>query len=351
LYGFRGISGAQRKKAFAILSARKIYSGLVTRTPLRALTGRRTRRGCELVFHRVPDPVVLERQFAFICERYRPICLDEYLQRVNDRTLGERDVLVTFDDGTEDFYLHAVPAIRKHRCPVTVFVCGCILEGERSLWFMDYARLVRADRGVFHHVAERFGREKIPGPRQMAFLKSLPHDERKRWIQEGKAVVGGMEPDDDPSMRLMTVRQWEEILGFPEITLGAHTWDHVILANEPDGELEHQVLDTVEGLRSRLSAPVKAMAYPNGCRDLDFDERAMGAAEKAGLAAAFSLEDHDPFSASRWAFPRRAPINHDYSEREILARVEHRWPKIFTGNHRENRIRKQYDRPEASSGK
>lgn len=55
--------------------------------------------------------------------RYRALTLDELHDRVTGRTpIGDRELVLTFDDGPRNFFDVAFPMLRAHGCAATVFI-------------------------------------------------------------------------------------------------------------------------------------------------------------------------------------------------------------------------------------
>lgn len=86
-----------------------------------------------LTYHRVhptPDsktptlsPEIFARQMAILASRWRPISLRTLVQHLEEnRPLPHRSVGVTFDDGTEDIFTYAFPALQKYGVPATLFL-------------------------------------------------------------------------------------------------------------------------------------------------------------------------------------------------------------------------------------
>lgn len=94
----------------------------------------RTRRVVVLCYHGVSlrdehewhGLYVSERHLARRFERLRALgctvlSLSEALQRQQDASLPERTVVLTFDDGTADFYAKAYPLLREFKLPATLY--------------------------------------------------------------------------------------------------------------------------------------------------------------------------------------------------------------------------------------
>lgn len=93
-----------------------------------------------LLYHRVGAttdsavdlPVELfEQQMAEVS--HRAMSLDSALEVLaGNAPPTERDIVVTFDDGTADFADHALPILVQHRVPAVVYIATGFIEGQRN---------------------------------------------------------------------------------------------------------------------------------------------------------------------------------------------------------------------------
>ena len=102
---------------------------------------RRPRQGIVvLLYHRVGagsgsavdlPRVLFEQQMAEIAAR--ATTLDTALDALTGRTSPtERDIVVTFDDGTADFVEVALPILTRHRVPAVVYIATGFIESGRE---------------------------------------------------------------------------------------------------------------------------------------------------------------------------------------------------------------------------
>lgn len=93
-----------------------------------------------LIYHRVGGgsasevdlPVdEFDRQLAHLAEHAHVITLDDAvdLLRRPDATAGSH-VVITFDDGTDDFTDHAVPALVRHGLPATLYAATAFIDEQ-----------------------------------------------------------------------------------------------------------------------------------------------------------------------------------------------------------------------------
>ncbi len=72
-------------------------------------------------------------------------------------------------------------------------------------------------------------------------------------------------------------------------TIGGHTWDHRILPQQIDSELQRQLDLSGENLTAILGHPPEYLSYPSGL----YDQRVVDALKAHGYKAAFRLHDRD----------------------------------------------------------
>jgi peptidoglycan/xylan/chitin deacetylase (PgdA/CDA1 family) len=137
----------------AVLSAgiRACLEQQLRRPTAPALTYEAQRRGSPslpiLMYHRVADdgdpglaryrvtPAQFEQQMGWLKQNgFTPLSLDSLKSTGRgDNELPHRSVLITFDDGYQDFYDHAWPVLRKLDFPSVMFVVAGKV-GDRSDW-------------------------------------------------------------------------------------------------------------------------------------------------------------------------------------------------------------------------
>jgi peptidoglycan/xylan/chitin deacetylase (PgdA/CDA1 family) len=175
------------------------------------------------------------RQMAWLrLWRYNILSLEDFLNdRRSHRLPPPRSVILTFDDGYEDNYLHAYPILKNYGFPATIFLVSRAIGGTNQ-W----------DTG-----SDLTGRP----------ILSLPQ------IREMQA--GGL-------------------------SFGAHTRSHRKLTELP----AEQVIDEIQGSRSdleqQLDRPVLTFSFPYG----RYNRVSQRTAEQAGFLGACSVESglNDP---------------------------------------------------------
>jgi peptidoglycan/xylan/chitin deacetylase (PgdA/CDA1 family) len=151
-----------------------------------------------------------------------------------------RSVILTFDDGFEDFHRHAVPALVDHGFAGTVFVT--------TGWIQDAGR---------HSAASRPGR-------------------MLSWSQVAESAAAGME-------------------------IGAHSCLHPQLDQIPAAELRDELGLSKERLEDQLGAAVPGVAYPFGYSSAAVRDLARAVGYEYGYAVRNTMTD---LAADRFRLPR-----------------------------------------------
>lgn len=104
------------------------------------------------------------------------------------RPLTRRSVVITVDDGYDDFREHAWPALKERGFPAMVYLVGSLI-GQRSSWQThrpDPAPLMTADAvRALHRDGCHFGSHTLSHPR----LSHLPAAEQRREIADSKHLL------------------------------------------------------------------------------------------------------------------------------------------------------------------
>src|SRR6187402_538826 len=126
---------------------------------LRSLRRKFENRGVVLMYHRVADisadpwmlavkPENFEQQLKLLKEKYNVIPVSELVYQISNNKLKRHNIAITFDDGYNDNYINAIPALEKYRCPASFFIATKFSGMKTYFWwdelqniFFETARL------------------------------------------------------------------------------------------------------------------------------------------------------------------------------------------------------------------
>ncbi len=183
-------------------------------------------------------------QAAWLQRRRTVLPLRDALSRL-DRTgrLPRGEAALTFDDGFADLHTHALPLLKRHRLPATVFlVAQTLTSGGQAVDWVDTA-----------------------GSQQ---LRTLTLDQVLEMQDAG-------------------------------VEFESHSWAHRDLTGLSTEECVRDLRESRELLTDLLGRPVTLLCYPRGLHNRQVRE----AAEKAGYTHAFALPERAE-QPDRYAVPR-----------------------------------------------
>ena len=212
-----------------------------------------------LMYHQVGDFPAMERHRSTYCHYrrfaaqmaylhrfgYRVMSLDQALRALRgDVAVPPRAVVLTFDDGYENFYEYAFPVLRRYRFPGIVYLIAGLI-GRNSEWF----------------------------------------------AAEGR--------DAPPLMSADRIRQ----LAGEGVDFGSHGVNHVKLAQVDPAAARAEIEHSKQALEALLDREVRHFCYPYGSYDPQVVELARGAGYASAVTCdrAAARSHHDPL-----ALPRKA---------------------------------------------
>lgn len=190
-----------------------------------------------LMYHRVDrlpaydqltvSPERFAEQIGYLASRYRMLSLDQAVAELSGAGRVRPGVVVTFDDGYRDNLVHALPVLRRHRVPATIFV------------------------------TTRFCDQDLNHPRYGAGSRHLH----------------------------LTWEEVRELASEPGITVGSHTVTHPFLSRLDAQAATREIAGSRELIAERLGRAVDFFCYPSG----EFTVREEQLVAAAGYRAAVSV--------------------------------------------------------------
>ncbi len=262
-----------------------------------------------LIFHRVlpqPDPIfpgeVDAAAFDAICRWAKSWChvlpLDQAVQGLRNRSLPERALAITFDDGYADNHTVAQPILQRHGLSATFFIATDFLDGGR-MWNdtviesvrrcpsaqLDLSSLPRPD-GSGHlgqHPITTAVEKRQAITATIGAIKYLPVAERQA-LTERIAACAQVHPPHDLMLTSQQVREMRRA----GMQIGAHTRSHPILATLDADAARAEIAESRQCLEQLLGERVGLFAYPNGKPGTDYSPESVAIVRDLGFDAAVS---------------------------------------------------------------
>lgn len=200
------------------------------------------------------------------------IGLDSVAERLV-RPAGDRPfVVLTFDDGYRDNARYAVPLLRRHRVPWTLFVTSDFAEGRGRLWWIELERAIgRLDRvRVPADEAPALDLPAATAEEKMAAFAALYRRLRAGSEERLLATIAVLCDEAGIGVGRMAEElclSWEELRGLasdPLLTIGAHTITHPMLAKHGEARVRREIGEGRARIEREIGRPVRHLSYPVG---------------------------------------------------------------------------------------
>lgn len=129
------------------------------------------------------SPERFRQQMEFLRKyNYQVIPLEELVRGIKDgKRFPRNTVVITFDDGYEDNFTHALPILQEYRYPSTLFICpdfiGKVREGHAFLSWEQLEIMKNAGMSLQSHTMTH------------AYLPDLDLDDARYEIEESKRIL------------------------------------------------------------------------------------------------------------------------------------------------------------------
>ncbi len=261
------------------------------------------------------------KQMEHLARYFNVLPLLDAVARIQAKDIPENALVITFDDGYRDNYIHAYPILKDLSLPATIFLATGSIETDRPLWhdlvFSAFRRTRQLCLSNFGNCSDVYPLATVHGRlyaqrRVIEFLWTLDHSERMFWIEtlRDTLCVG----NSRPQVGLMLT--WDDIrlMHAHGIAFGSHTVNHPILTRVPKEVAEREIRNSKRMIERQLCAPVNCFAYPNGRQgefNVETAELLKAAGYVCGLTTVFGAND---YASDVYELRRLGPPNGDVAE-------------------------------------
>ncbi len=204
-------------------------------------------------------------------EGFEPASLDDVPERLRADDAERPFVVVTFDDGYRDNVEFALPVLKRHGMPWTLFVTTGFADRSASPWWLELEEAVRRLGAVMTEIDgyTLSCRTETDAEKTRAFeaiyrrLRTLPEPELRAAVADlatqarvnGRAITDALCLNWDVLRQLATER---------DIGIGSHTLTHPRLARQDAVFAAQEVLMSRQIIERHIGRPVRHFAYPVG---------------------------------------------------------------------------------------
>ena len=237
-----------------------------------------------------------ESQVRHIANHYHPTTLGTLVQHLRTLTRPPpNSIVITVDDGYDDFHDIAFPILRKYGVPATFFVTTGFVDQELWLWPDQVGWLLSTGEpsvDVIELHQHRIPRDQNAWERVINLLLCQADTDKHLAIQSMAQQLGVRLPSHAPGgFRSCT---WEQLRDMQAagIEIGGHTHTHPSLTRVSEDALRLELTHCLARLTEELGPAPRPFCYPNGGVD-DYSTDVRAAVESAGFTGAvLAYADH-----------------------------------------------------------
>jgi peptidoglycan/xylan/chitin deacetylase (PgdA/CDA1 family) len=197
--------------------------------------------------------------------------LGEGIRRIESEFQEKRFAVFTFDDAYRDNLKYALPILRKHQCPFTLYVPTALVDGIGEVWWQALEDIVAQQEAIA--VTEHGENDYIPtatlAEKRAAYdalyakMRAMPEPARVALIRD---LAGKYNLDIEAHCRGL-IMNWTELRLFADeqlCTIGAHTVHHYELAKLPPDQARSEIEMSVKVIEAQFGKRPIHLSYPIG---------------------------------------------------------------------------------------
>lgn len=197
--------------------------------------------------------------------------MDEGIRRIESEFPEKRFAVFTFDDAYRDNLKYALPILRRHQCPFTLYVPTALVDGIGEVWWQALEDIIAQQSAIA--VTEGGENDYIAtatlGEKQAAYdmlyakMRAMPEPARVALIRDLAAKYNF---DLDAHCRTL-IMDWTELRTFANdqlCTIGAHTVHHYELAKLPPEQARSEIELSVKVIEAQFGKRPIHLSYPIG---------------------------------------------------------------------------------------
>lgn len=258
------------------------------------------------------DSAAFEWQLKQLLKGWQVITLSEFMKsRLNGAEHTSYVVVLTIDDGYDDFYEAAFPLLKRYKLPATIFVTVNFVDGgwiwldriKFTLRRTKYKKYNFVFEGKTFALDLKAGEKEALEEKLIEYCMKLDNRKKLKLIAKlERDLEVELPPSPPKEFRAITWEQLSE-LGNEGIEIGSHTLTHPILSRMREEELRDEFIGSKSRIEEKLGNNIASFCYPNGMPG-DFNEEVCKGIKEAGYdgaVVAYSAihENFDPYKIPR----------------------------------------------------
>jgi peptidoglycan/xylan/chitin deacetylase (PgdA/CDA1 family) len=229
-----------------------------------------------------------EMQMKFIKENMNPTTLRKI---VSEERLRENSVAITFDDTFENVATVALPIMKKYNIPGTFFITTGFIDTDRLFWVDKLEHIINStskDQVIINFPErKKFSlsthNEKINAVVEIKeIIKSSKQKIYKRILDDIEAQLGSFSHQSVKNYKNLSSRLVRKLDNPPMYEVGGHTVNHEILSQLNKNELDYEIGESINCLKTITGREIDLFSYPEG-QENHYNEDVIMAMKKHGV--------------------------------------------------------------------
>ena len=230
-----------------------------------------------LCLHKITDKVypswpgmplkTFDKLLKHVSKNYH-VCLPHQIQPNSKK----KQLILTFDDGFEDFYINAFPMLKKYNLPAVLNVVVNCITGNYQIWTQRLNDTLDAYAAKNSSFSIDFGSSKKSYQVDNKNAENIALDVFKQLLgideEKREQIISKLQneaPGEIITTKMMSVSQLKEVAE-NDIMIGCHSMSHPNLQNENLSEdlLSYEISHSKIEMEKALGKSVDIFAFPNG---------------------------------------------------------------------------------------
>jgi peptidoglycan/xylan/chitin deacetylase (PgdA/CDA1 family) len=249
----------------------------------------------ELVVH----PKTFEAQLQFLKKNTHVVSMEELLTSLSNKTLKNKRVALTFDDGYLDNYTQAAPLLEKYQLPASFYITTGSIGTSDQFWWDQLQDLILLNETLPKKFQLTINNETFNIDLGDAYqLNQNLKDQIKNWSADHPSInkrtelyftiwetLRTCEPiirkkyledirvwadqQSEHSGKMMNWQQIQSLSNNKLFSIGGHTVNHPALGAHPIDIQKKEIMDGASTLNKMISKDITSFAYPHGSYNQD----------------------------------------------------------------------------------
>lgn len=219
---------------------------------------------------------------------------------------SQRYCVVTFDDGWLDNYTHALPVLKRHDIPATVFLATSFVGTNKWFWPEKigwlYQKFIQRSAGEQKRIVSSLKGGREWGHSCEAALLEKDSDALIEWcktlapVHIDNLVSGWAEALEVNLPSDRQILNWDEVRVMSEagLSFGSHSVTHAILTKLYCDEVMQEASDSWATLKQQPIRAIPVFCYPNGDCSEEIGRWVEAAGYQAATTTQFGYETQAP---------------------------------------------------------